>query len=65
MDESGWRERVIQPFGAQPPARNPTQILVHNSHEPAVCGSIALAPRHEQPRYILVATHPTVLVTRF
>jgi hypothetical protein len=56
---------VINPLGLQPPARDPAQVVVHNRHQPAVSGPITLAPCHEQPRYVLVATHRTVLVARF
>ena len=31
VHERGWSQRVVGPLRAQPPARDPTQILVHNS----------------------------------
>ena len=61
VDESGRRQRVVGPLRAQSPARDPTQILVHNGDQPAVRGSIALAPRHEQPRHIIFVRHTTRL----
>ena len=59
VDESGRSQRVVGPLRAQSPARDPTQILVHNGDQPAVRGSIALAPRHEQPRHIIFVRHAT------
>ena len=59
MDESGRCQRVVGPLRAQSTARDPTQLLIHNSHESAVRGSIALAPRYEQSRHIVFVRHAT------
>ena len=56
VDEGGRSQRVVGPLRAQSPARDSTQILVHNSDEPAVRGPIALAPRHEHSRHIADVT---------
>jgi hypothetical protein len=57
VDERGRSERVIGPLRTQSPARDPTQIVIHNLDQPAGRDPIALAPRYEQPRHIVFVRH--------
>jgi hypothetical protein len=45
---------MIAAFGTETPARDPTKVCVHGFHQPAVCGRIPLAPRHEPPGHVIL-----------
>jgi hypothetical protein len=51
---------VIGPLGSEPPSRDPSQIVVDSSYQPAVGLPIALSPCNEQRGYVIFRSHQTV-----
>ena len=49
---------MVGPLGPEPSSRDPSQIVVDGSHQPAVGLPIALSPRNEQRGYIICQESP-------
>jgi hypothetical protein len=54
VDQGGRRERVIRALGSEAPTGDLTQVGIHGFDQPIVCADIAVAPRYEPGRHILL-----------